>query len=110
MMTIYYSHDYPDDTTMQIERRDDGNVELTLSFTSEDPDMGTEELVYAGNSGWYTLAGELLAELADYLNHVEFFRDGWKKMESDNYYGEFSRTALYAFEALLKDVCEERRA
>lgn len=101
--TFCYSHDYPDDTKMTVSIRDDGATQLTLSFTSEDPDMGTEEMIYAGHDDYLTLAKELLEEITSYLDEVEFFKTASK----ESYYGEYSRTALYAFESLLKEVVEE---
>lgn len=105
-MTIYNSHDYPDDTKMTIEQREDGATQLTLAFTSEDPDMGTEEMTYAGNAGWYELACELLAELSAHLDKVAFFKHEGEWTKMDDYYDEYSRTARYAFESLLKKICE----
>ena len=95
MMKILYSHDYPDDTTMEISIREDGDTQLELSFTSEDPDMGTETLVYAGDTNdWRELAGELKKEITDYLD----------SLLGDDYYDEYSRTALYAFENMLNEL------
>ena len=45
-----YSHDYPDDTTLEYTRIGDQS-ELRLSFSSEDPDAGIEEMLYGGDSG-----------------------------------------------------------
>ena len=38
----FYSHDYPADTTLEYTRTG-AHSELRLSFSSENPDMGTEE-------------------------------------------------------------------
>lgn len=100
---FYHSHDYPDDTKMTVIIREDKATQLTLSFTSEDPDMGTEEMIYAGHDDYLTLAKELLEEITSYLDEVEFF----KMASKESYYGEYSRTSLYAFESLLKEVVEE---
>ena len=40
----FYTHDYPADTRLEYTRTGDRS-ELKLSFSSEDPDMGTEEMV-----------------------------------------------------------------
>ena len=59
-MKILYGHDYPDDTVMEISIRPDSNAELKLSFTSEDPDCGTETMIYVGDtSDWRKVAAEL---------------------------------------------------
>lgn len=102
--TFWHSHDYPDDTKMTVGIREDGATQLTLSFTSEDPDMGTEEMIYAGNEHYRTLAAELLEELSGHLDKVEFFKKEGEWTKEDDYYDEYSRTALYAFEGLLKEV------
>lgn len=101
---FYYSHDYPDDTKMTVSIREDGATQLVLSFTSEDPDMGTEEMIYAGNEHYRTLVAELLEELSGHLDKVEFFKREGEWTKKDDYYNEYSRTALYAFEGLLMEV------
>lgn len=105
---FYHSHDYPDDTKMTVSIREDKATQLTLSFTSEDSDMGTEEMIYAGHDDYLTLAEDLLDDLSSYLDSIEFFKTkrGWVR-EDHYYYGEYSRTALYAFEELLKEVTEK---
>lgn len=105
--TFYYSHDYPDDTKMTVSIREDGATQLVLSFTSEDPDMGTEEMIYAGNEHYRTLVAELLEELSGHLDRVEFFKREGEWTKKDDYYDEYSRTALYAFEGLLKEVAAQ---
>ena len=108
MLTIYYSHDYPDDTKMIVETREDGCIQLTLEFTSEDPDMGTETLIYAGNnSDWTELSRELQEEITNYLDIADTSSRCVQQYmfgEADDYYGEYSKTALYAFEAMLIHV------
>ena len=99
--TFHYSHDYPDDTKMTVSIREDGATQLTLSFTSEDPDMGTEEMIYAGYDDCPTLTKELLEEMSAYLDDIEAYSRGGEK---ESFYNEYSRTALYAFEGLLKEV------
>ena len=105
MLTIYYSHDYPDDTKMIVETREDGNTQLTLEFTSEDPDMGTETLTYAGNnSDWTELSHELREEITNYLDVIDVpFYDSHNDSLIE-LYSEYSKTALYAFEAMLIHV------
>ena len=112
----FYSHDYPADTTLEYTRT--GNrSELRLSFSSEDPDMGTEEMLYAGENG--ESMQELVADLNDELNSYLDAADTssfWQQQgmtlpegihSPDDYFSEYSRTALYAFEALLKQTERE---
>ena len=68
----FYSHDYPADTTLEYTRT--GNrSELRLSFSSEDPDMGTEEMLYAGENGesMQELVADLKADLTGYLDAAD---------------------------------------
>lgn len=60
----FYSHDYPADTTLEYTRSGD-RAELKLSFSSEDPDMGTEEMLYGGENGESML--ELVSDLRNDL-------------------------------------------
>ena len=111
----FYSHDYPADTTLEYTRTGD-HSELRLSFSSEDPDMGTEELIYVSESGksMQELTADLKEELAAYLDAADtssFYQqqgisqpDG---MRSQIDYSEYSRTSLYAFEAILMQTERE---
>ena len=108
-----YSHDYPNDTHLTYTRTGQ-NVHLELTFQSEDPDMGTEEMVVNSDGGesFSELVSETREEITDYLNRQDtssFYeqqgnspKDGIHDL--DDYYGEFSRTSLYAFEAAMKEA------
>lgn len=63
----FYSHDYTADTTLEYNRQGD-RAELTLSFSSEDPDMGVEEMVYGGESreSMAELVSDLKSEITGY--------------------------------------------
>ncbi len=112
----FYSHDYPADTTLEYTRT--GNrSELRLSFSSEDPDMGTEEMLYAGENGesMQELVADLKAELTGYLDAVDtssFYQQQGISLSDgihsqDDYFSEYSRTSLYAFEAILQQTERE---
>lgn len=108
-----YSHDYPKDTHLTYTRTGK-DVHLELTFQSEDPDMGTEEMVVNSDSGesFTEIVSDVRAELTDYLDRQDtssFYqqqgdspKDGIHDL--DDYYGEFSRTSLYAFEGALKEA------
>ena len=111
----FYTHDYPSDTKLEYTRTGDRS-ELRLSFSSEDPDMGTEEMIYAGENGesMQELAADLKAELTGYLDAADtssFCQQ--QSIQSDgihsqtDYFSEYSRTSLYAFEALLRQTERE---
>lgn len=112
-----YSHDYPNDTQL-IYIREGNHAHLTISFTSEDPDMGTEEMEYNGDSGesFAELISDARSEITSYLDHQDtssFYEqqgelpaDGIHSL--DDYFGEFSRTSLYAFEGAMQAAEHER--
>ena len=112
----FYSQDYPADTVLEYTRTGDRS-ELRLSFSSEDPDMGTEEMVYGADGGesMQELVSELKAELTGYLDAADtssFYEqqslsrpEGLQSQEE--YFGEYSRTSLYAFEAILQQTEHE---
>ena len=68
----FYSQDYPADTVLEYTRTGDRS-ELRLSFSSEDPDMGTEEMVYGADGGesMQEFVSELKAELTGYLDAAD---------------------------------------
>ena len=104
-----YSHDYPDDTTLEYTRIGD-HAELRLSFSSEDSDAGNEEMLYAGDSGesMAELVSDLRAELTAYMDAKDtssfFEQQGMEIHSAEDYYGEYTRSALYAFEGILKET------
>ena len=112
----FYSQDYPADTVLEYTRTGDRS-ELRLSFSSEDPDMETEEMVYGADGGesMQELVSELKAELTGYLDAADtssFYEqqslsrpEGLQSQEE--YFGEYSRTSLYAFEAILQQTEHE---
>ena len=62
--TYAYSHDYPDDTKLEYVR-DGEHAELRLSFTSEDPDTGVEEMLLGSDNleSLQELASDLRADI-----------------------------------------------
>ena len=107
----FYSHDYTADTTLEYSRM--GNrAELMLTFSSEDPDMGAEEMVYGGENreSMAELVSDLKNEITEYLDAADtasFYDQQGMPVEADVVYGEYSRTALYAFEAILTQTEKE---
>jgi len=108
LQTVRYTHDYPNDTSLTYSRSGNEST-LRLSFTSEDPDMGTEELLYHGENGesMQELVVDLLSEITGYLDAQDtssFHQQQGDGIHSlDDMYNEYSRTALYAFEGMLKE-------
>ncbi len=68
---FYHTHDYTDDTVIEFRITGDRS-ELELSYTSEDPDYGTETLVYGAEPAetFEDLARELLKELTAYIDYA----------------------------------------
>ena len=107
----FYIHDYPADTTLEYTRKGSGS-ELTLSFGSEDPDMGSEKMVLGGDhsESMAELVSELKKEIQSYLNAADtssFYDQQGEPAPIVRDYGEYSRTALYAFEAILNETEKE---
>ena len=109
--TRSYTHDYPNDTVLEYSRTGE-NVELLLSFTSEDTDMGTEVMLFSGDAGesLNELAHGLREEITSYLDREEAHErpDPSVIHSSDDYYSDFSRTSLYAFENALKEIEQKK--
>ena len=103
-MTAYrttYYHDYPDDTTLEYTESN-GRNQIELTFTSEDPDAGMEIMVYGGEDCMEELMLELYTEISSYLDSKEYRAfGGYAGATPETYYDEYTRTALYAFEAML---------
>lgn len=106
--SLTHTHDYPNDTQLDVSRFGE-DVQLRLSFRSEDPDMGTEELEFNGNGSIRNLIHDLLEEIREYLDAKEnYYREDPEVIHSVNdYYDEYSNTALYAFESALKEAERE---
>lgn len=104
-----YTFDYPNDTALTYTRTGNSS-ELMLSFSSEDPDAGVEELMYAGEQGesMLELVSDLQAELTSWLDAADTSsfaeQQGMSTPDVSLIYGDYTRTALYAFESILKDA------
>ena len=89
-------------------------AELHLRFTPNIPGAEPEEMTYAGDhaEGMRELVSDLRAEIAAYLDAADSSsfakQQGLAPTEGirslSDYYGEYSRTALYAYEALLNQT------
>ena len=86
----FYSHDYTADTTLEYTRQGD-HAELMLSFGSEDPDMGVEEMVYGGENheSMAELVSDLKREITAYLDAADtasFYDQQGMPVEIDEVY------------------------
>lgn len=82
----------------------DGHIQLT--FSHEDPDVGVEEMLYNGEGTFGELASDLRCEISSFLDHQNAVpreaKSGIRSLE--NYLEGFTRTALIAFETILKEA------
>ena len=64
-----YSHDHLDDTTLEFTRTEHRS-ELVLTFRSEDPDMGKEEMIFGSDRSepMADLIADLKNDLTSYLD------------------------------------------
>lgn len=106
MEKLFYTHDHTNDTTYSFERDPDGRGQITMAFTSEDPDYGTEELVFGGNGTEQELRNDLLEEIAECLDLQEAGKCGFMPEHLKYYDEDFIRTSLIAFEAMLVTMME----
>ena len=105
METIYYTHDYPNDTTYTFTQDPDGRGQIEMTYTSEDPDYGTETLVYGGNAREWELRSELLCDIVHTLDWQEGIREG---LPPDPYYTDnFCIPSLIAFNNMLEWMEEQ---
>ena len=101
-MDMVDTHNYPHDTKFHYTF-DGKEGHITLSFMSDDPDVGTEEMLYNGEGDIQELISDLLEEITSCLDRQEGVSIE-KKQEIhslDDYFNGFTRTALIAFESIL---------
>lgn len=104
-LDIIASHAYPGDTKMNCVY-DGSDWHFTLTFTSEDPDAGTEEMLYNGDGDIDEMASDLYKEIASFLDRQKGKpREQQNEIHSlDDYLSSFTRTALIAFESILQEA------
>ncbi len=113
----HYTHNELNDTMLEYDRLGDDAV-ISLTFDSKDPDASLEKLIYHGdgNESMEEMMDSLLSEVTEYLDvqdssgyfeqmHISL-SDNLQRLE--NTYGEYTRTALLAFEGVLKETLQER--
>lgn len=106
-ITITYTHDYENDTVIAYWV-DDGGSHMTASFTSEDPNYGTDTLEYNAKpvEPIAKMAQDWLEEFTEYLDSTNdgINRPGEASDELEKVYGEYSNSTLYAIENALRSV------
>lgn len=102
----FFSHDYDLDTAIEYVNTGMYSM-LNCSFTSEDPDYGTDTIhsnLSSPPKPREQMAYEMAQEIAAYLDATE---DGVYRKNGVPYekqYGDFSNSTLYAIEKALKDL------
>ena len=106
-ITKYFKYSYENDTTIEYVNTGLYSM-LSCSFTSEDPDYGTDTIHYAAYpvKSMEQIAYEMLAEVKDFMD----YRDGdiaepRKDVKVD--YEEYSNSTLIAIEWALQEITKD---
>ena len=100
-----FTHDYPDDTEIRYTVDSEGS-HMECSFTSEDPDCGTETILYNASPAvsLKEMSGELLEEITGYLDATDNGNLRMGRNGCEQYYDEFNNSTLYAIEKALTQL------
>ena len=99
---MYATYNHENDTELIFNKG-----KITLRYTDQDPDYGTDELVYKGNpeDTIVDLAREQLTEITSFLD--ETYDGTWRTDNIIKYYpkiADFSNSTLIAFERILQGI------
>lgn len=105
-ITKYFKHDYENDTTIEYVNTGLYSM-LNCSFTSEDPNYGTDTIHYTANlvESMEKLAYDMLYEVKDFLDYREGSVEA-PRCDVQNDYGDYSNSTLYAIEKALHEIAE----
>lgn len=106
-ITKYFKHDYENDTTIEYVNTGLYSM-LNCSYTSEDPDYGTDTIHFTATpaENMEQMAYNMLYEIKDFLD----YRDGSveaPRCDVQNDYGEYSNSTLIAIESALYQVTKD---
>ena len=106
-ITKYFKHDYDNDTTIEYVNTGLYSM-LNCSFTSEDPDYGTDTLHYTSDPAVSEeqMAYEMGKEITDYCNKQDAGRYNEVSRVMRMIYGDYSNSTLYAIEKALHEIAE----
>ena len=109
MTTIFkYSHDYTDDTEIKYFRDNEGS-HLECSFTSEDPDYGTET-IYLNSDPAETLREMARDQMEEITAYLDATADGTRRVDDAPnaiVYDSYGNSTLYAVESALSNLLKE---
>lgn len=110
-ITRYFKFDYENDTTIEYVNTG-AYSSLTCSYTSEDPDYGTDTIHYNADPAvsMGQMAYEFGGQLTQFLNKKDSGRYRDITHEERILFGDYSNSTLYAVEKALKNLAEEYRA
>lgn len=108
-ITKYFKYSYENDTTVEYVNTGLYSM-LNCSFTSEDPDYGTDTIHYTATpvESMEKMAYDMLQEVTDFLD----YRDGSveaPRCDVQNDYGEYSNSTLIAIEYALNEMIKEEK-
>ena len=103
-ITKYFKDSYENDTTVEYVSTGLYSM-LNCSFTSEDPDYGTDTIHYTATpvESMEKMAYNMLYEVKDFLDYREGSVEA-PRYDVQNDYGEYSNSTLYAIEKALKEL------
>lgn len=106
-ITKTFTHDYENDTTVEYVNTGFYSM-LNCSFTSEDPNYGTDTIHYKTNQveSMEELAFNMLCEIKDFLDYRNGSVDA-PMCYVQNDYGEYSNSTLYAIEKALIEIAKD---
>lgn len=109
--TRNYNFDYENDTTIEYVNTGLYSM-LNCSFTSEDPDYGTDTIHYTANPAvsMEQMAYEMVRELAIYLNKKDQRQYADITDAERIAYDGYGNSTLYAIEHALSDIAKAYRA
>lgn len=102
-ITKYFSNDYENDTTIEYVNTGLYSM-LNCSFTSEDPDYGTDTLHYNAEpaNGMERMAYEMLQEITQFLDCMDCGAKPPRELGLT--YGDYSNSTLIAIEHALQQI------
>lgn len=107
-ITIYYSHDHENDTKIVYSFLDNKESHLDCYYTSEDPDYGTDKIIYNSEPSdtVENMACDLRKEISEYLDKTNdgINRPGDADEALEKVYGDYSNSTLYAIENALRVI------
>ena len=106
--TKYFKFDYENDTTIEYVSTGMYSM-LNCSYTSEDPDYGTDTVHYVVNKdiSMEEIAYQMMREITQFLNKTDSGKYGEISDRHNALFGGYGKSTLYAIEHALKPIADE---